>query len=339
MLRYTKSAALLSLVALVGCEQASQVLPLSSEAEEFSRTVPAEGALLSSVVGASVLLPPGAVPAGTKVSVAPVALSTEVSSGALASSNGLKIGPEDLIFSAPATASMKISQGEDLWLASVVVSSSNGVIENGDARVDLTNGIVESEISAAGTLMPVVPERAAVVRAGRISAAGQGIAGTSSGRATRELKGECGSPARRCADFKVEVSDNLLEISDHIAAIYPKISGEIKINGSGAKGRLSLAAPLRFKASKGTTISVASEISAEPTASSVVSEANGQVTITNVRVWGRVGAQERDETVTLTFTTVGKKAYVSLDQAFVARVGSENQKARIVAHIPLTRGE
>lgn len=330
------------LLTLAGCEQVSQSLPTGTLDQEISRVVPEQGSVLSSAAGASVVLPPGAVPAGTRVTMTPVALAARQPSGTLASAQGFELGPAGIALRQPAQVTLKLAPGADQWLASVVVRTPGGTLESGDALLDLTNGVIKGSVTATGTLMAVVPEAGAVVRATRIATASSSISvGSSTGSAgdgrTTALRGSCGAPGQRCDGLKIQVSDNLLAMSEQIAAVYPEVGGEIRIRDGKASGSLRLEAPLRFNPSRGSAISLVSEIVAEPTAASVVSEADGRITITDVRARGKVGSDQADETVTLTFSYAGDRAYVELDQTFRVKIGQEQETAKFVAYLPLSR--
>lgn len=336
--------AVLAVAALAACEQAAQNLPFGEQdTDPVERTVPAEGGTLSSSAGASVTLPAGALPGPTVITLTPVPAPASTPSGTAAGAHAFDLTPAGLALSAPATVQLAVDRARpDAWLASVVVATPAGTVETGEGSVDLTSGVAQGEISTLGTVSAVIPEPGAVLRATALS--GQGwspapSAAAASGLPTRALRGDCGAPGRRCAGATVQVSPSLVEMVDTLAVVFPRVSGEIRIEGGTARGALRLVAPLRVRVGGGkNAATVPGRVVAEPTAATVATEAGGVLTLTNVRVRGESGRQSAETVQTLTVQVDGARAWVVLEHAFQATLDDAGpQPVTVAARIPLVR--
>jgi hypothetical protein len=336
--------AVLAGASLSACDRAGQALPFdSASTDPVTRTVPAEGATVSTAAGASVQLPAGAVPAGTEVTLTPTAAAASPS-GAAASAYAFTLQPAGLNLASAAAVDLRLAGGRaDAWLASVVVSTPAGMAEDGGASVDLNAGLVHGQIATLGTVSAVIPEAGAVLRARPLGTAIRSVAPAAQPRAvitpTRALRGDCGAPGKRCAGLDVEVSANLLGLVDTAAVVFPRLSGQINVQGATASGSLTLVAPLRVRLSAGSTaITLPSRITATPTAQTVVVEAEGRTTLTNVRVVGESGHERGETLATLTVEHAGAQAWIRLEHHFEATITQGRREAvTVAARVPLVR--
>ncbi|HEX6042680.1 hypothetical protein [Longimicrobium sp.] len=336
--------AVLACASLAACERAGQSLPFDSASQEpVTRTVPASGGTVSSAAGASVELPAGAVPAGTAVTLTPTAAQPSAS-GTVVSPYAFQIEPAGLALQSPAAVDLRLNGGAaDAWLASVVVSTPAGVVENGDASVDLNTGLLHGKISTLGTVSAVVPDPAAVLRArplgSTLAASATPAPRAAAVGATRALRGDCGRPGKRCSGLVVEVSERLLNLVDTAAVLYPQVAGQITINGQTASGSLVLVSPLRVRLGARTTATtIPSQITATATPQTLVWEADGRITLSNVRVVGRSGQEQGETMATLTVEYQGAQAWIRLQHQFEAVVETGNREmVTVAAQVPLDR--
>ena len=336
--------AVLAGASLAACDRAGQQMPFdSANTDPVTRTVPAQGATVSSAAGASVQLPAGAVPAGTEVTLTPTAASA-LSSGTAASAYAFTLQPAGMALASPAAVNLRVDGARaDAWLASVVVSTPAGVAEDGGASVDLNAGLVRGEIATLGTVQAVIPEAGAVLRARPLGTSLRSVAPVAGPRAaitaTRALRGDCGGPGKRCAGLDVEVSQNLLGMVDTAAVVYPRLSGQITVQGATASGALVLVAPLRVRLAAGSTaITVPSRITATATPQTVVVEAEGRTTLTNVRVVGESGRERGETLATLTVEHAGAQAWIRLEHQFQATItAGRRELVTVAARVPLVR--
>lgn len=336
--------AVLACAALSACERAGQSLPFDSASQEpVTRTVPAAGGTVSSAAGASVQLPAGAVPAGTAVTLTPTAAQPSAS-GTAASDNAFRIEPAGLALQSPAGMDLRVNRGvADAWLASVVVVTPDSVVENGGGTVDLNSGLLHGEISTLGTVTAVIPDPSAVVRARPLGSAIRALSPAprhaATGSPTKVLRGNCGSPGKRCGGLVVEVSDGLLGLVDTAAVLFPRVTGALVINGQSASGTLHVETPLRVRLGSATTAtSVRSRITATPTAQTLVQETDGRISLSNMRIVGE-SANERGETLAvLTIEYEGTRAWVRVQHSFEALVeGGGREMVTVAARVPLER--
>lgn len=342
--RTFSGAALVAFAA--ACGDHANSLPFDTpQGEPVVRTIPAEGGTVSTPAGASVQLPAGAVAAGTTLTLTNTAAPATSPSGAAASPSAFRIEPAGLALAAPAAVGLTLTGGADLWLASVVVTTPSGTVESGQGSVDLAGGVLRGEISRLGTVSAVIPEPAAVLRAGPLSAATRQLAPASAPQTavadpTRALRGDCGPAGRRCADLTVEVSPNLLETVAAAAVVYPHLSGEIRLNGTSATGSLTLSAPLRVRLQSGANATtVPARITAAATPATVVTETAGRITLTNLRVTGESAGGRGETTATLTVEYEGARAWIRLSHTLEASVGAggAREAVTVAARIPLAR--
>jgi hypothetical protein len=329
---------------LAACDRADQPLPFDSgSVEPVTRTIPASGGTVSSAAGASVQLPAGAVPAGTAVTLTPSAAQAPAN-GTAAAAYTFQLQPAGLALAAPAAVELRVdAAARDAWLASVVVTTPAGVVEDGTGSVDLNGGLLRGEIGTLGTVAAVIPEAAAIVRAqplgSAIRSASAAPAAALTGAPTRAIRGDCGTPGRRCEGLAVEVGARLLALVDTAAVIYPRISGEIAINGTSASGSLVAVTPLRVRLGARTTATtVHSRITATATPQTVVTETDGRITLTNVRVRGESGRETGETMATLTIQYQGAQAWIRLEHDFEMTVeGGVREPVTVAAQVPLTR--
>lgn len=328
---------------LAACDRADQPLPFDSGSmEPVTRTIPAAGGTLSSPAGASVQLPAGAVPAGTAVTLTPTAAQAPAS-GTAASSYAFQLQPAGLALSTPASVDLRVdASARDAWLASVVVVTPGGMVEDGAGSVDLNGGLLRGEIGTLGTVTAVIPEAAAILRAQPLSTALHSAPPASAsltGAPTRALRGDCGSPGRRCRELAVEVGERLLALVDTAVVVYPRIMGEIVIRGQSASGSLVAVTPLRVRLGARTTaITVHSRIVATATPQTVVTETDGRITLTHIRVMGQSGGERAEAMATLTVQYQGAQAWIRLEHQFESVVqGGTREPVTVVARVPLVR--
>ena len=340
------SLAALACAAAAACSDHNSAFSLDGpDAEPVVRTIPAAGGTVSTAAGATVQLPAGAVAAGTTVTLTPTAAAATSASGTAASQVAFRVEPAGLALNAPATVDLMVGRAAaDAWLASVVVSAPGAVVENGEGSVDLATGLLRGEISRLGTVSAVIPEAAAVLRAGPLSAATRQLSAPAAPLAavatpTRALRGDCGAPGKRCGELTVEVSPNLLELVSAAAVVYPQLSGEIAINGTSATGSIALSAPLRVRLeSDANATTIPARITAIATPATVVTEVAGRITLSNLRVVGESGSSRGDATASLTVEYEGARAFIRLSHTFDAAVaGGAREPVTVAARIPLAR--
>jgi hypothetical protein len=343
MIRRRTALAVLACATLPACERAGQSLAFDAASQEpVTRTVPASGGTVSSAAGASVQLPAGAVPAGTAVTLTPTAAQGS-SSGTAVSPFAFQIEPAGLALQSPAAVDLRVDRSAaDAWLASVVVRTPEGVVENGGGTVDLNSGLLHGEISALGTVTAVVPDPAAVVRARPLGTTLSAVSPAPRGAATsptRALRGSCGGPQNRCGGLAVEVSDRLLGLVDTAAVLFPRVGGQLVINGQAATGTLQVETPLRVRLGSATTaVTIPSRITATPTAETRVQEVDGRITLSNMRVLGESGNERGETRVTLTIEYEGARAWVRVQHSFQALVESgKRETVTVAARVPLDR--
>jgi len=336
--------AALACTALAACDKAQQ-LPFEQTNDPVTRTVGSDGATVSTPAGASVQLPAGAVASGTQVSLTPTVAPASTASGTAASVNAFVLQPAGLALAKAADVDLTVNRAENAWLASVVVQSPGGLVETGDAGVDLATGVLRGQISALGTVQAVIPEAAAVLRAQPLGTAAVRLPVSPSYAAvtapTRSLKGDCGAPGKRCAGLSVEVSQNLLALVDTAAIVYPQLSGQINISGTTANGALAMLAPVRVRlASRANAATIPVRITAAATPQTVVTETAGRVTLSNVKVTGESAATKSETLYTLTVDYSGAQAYIRLSHQFETTVANgQREPVTVSAQIPLVRGQ
>jgi hypothetical protein len=341
------SLAALACLAVSACGERGQQLPFETPtADPVVKTVPDAGGTVSTPAGASVQLPAGAVAGGTTVTLSPVAAQASSASGTAAAQNAFKLDPAGLQLTTPADVDLSLNRAQAAWMASVVVSTPGGVIEDGQGSVDLATGLLRGSISKLGTVSAVIPEPAAVLRAGPLSAATAAVEPVFTPRTavavpTKSLRGDCGAPGKRCDGLVVEVSASLLDLVDSAVVIYPRMEGEIRITGATAAGALTLVAPLRVRlSSRANATTVPSRITAAATAATVVTETAGRITLSNLKVVGESGSSRGETTATLVIEYQGTRAFIRLGHSFLATVaGGTRENVTVAARIPLLRVE
>ncbi|HET7231505.1 MAG TPA: hypothetical protein VFJ16_15960 [Longimicrobium sp.] len=329
--------------ALAACDKGQQ-LPFEQTGEPVTRTIGDAGATVSTPAGASFQLPAGAVASGTQVSLTPTVAPAATSSGTAASVNAFVLQPAGLTLTRAAGVDLTVNRAENAWLASVVVQTPNGLVEAGDAGVDLATGVLRGQITALGTVQAVIPEAAAILRARPLGTAAVRVPAASYAAATaptRTLRGDCGAPSKRCTGLSVEVSKNLLALVDTAAVVYPQLAGQINITGTTASGALVMTAPVRVRlASKANAATIPVRITAAATAQTVVTETAGRVTLTNVKVTGESAATKSETLYTLVVDYSGTQAYIRLGHQFETTVANgQREPVTVSAQIPLVRGE
>jgi hypothetical protein len=213
--------------------------------------------------------------------------------------------------------------------------------------VDITSGIAHGQINALGLVTATLPEPGAVLRAGILSSATAQLApaprtdaAAAVATPTKTLRGDCGAARNRCGALTVEVSQNLRDLVDTVAVVYPRVGGQISISGATASGQLQLVAPLRVRLGGGrNSVAVPSRITAIPTATTVVTETAGRITLTNVRIHAESGQHAGDTMTTLVVEYQGEAAYIRVRHSFDATLGADRtEPVTVAARIPLHRG-
>ncbi|HEX6746296.1 MAG TPA: hypothetical protein VF092_03195 [Longimicrobium sp.] len=343
-MKHASFAALAAFCTLLAACERGQQLPFEQSGDPVTRTVGDQGATVSTPAGASVAIPAGAVSAGTQVTLTPTVAPATTASGSAAGTNAFRLEPAGLALAKAADVDLTIHRGEGAWLASVVVQTPSGLVESGDGGIDLATGVLRGQIASLGTVQAVIPEAAAVLRAQPLGTAVSPVRAPSfetTTAPTRSLKGDCGAPGKRCTGLAVEVSRNLLELVDTAAVVYPRLSGEIRINGAAASGELVMEAPVRVRLqSRANAATVPVRITAAATAQTVVTETAGRVTLTNMKVTGESGSTKGTTTYTLTVDYSGAQAWIRLSHDFETTVANGNREpVTVAAQIPLARGE
>lgn len=330
-----RSVWVLACVALAACEQTEQTLPFGSGDSKTTRQITDQGGVISSGQGASVEFPAGSLGAATGVTLTAKSQPAQMASGTPVGTASFQLAPEGTVLAKPAAVTLKLaSAGADAWLAGLVNSTPAGTQEIGAADVDLSAGLVRSEIGALGTLTVVVPERDAVVRAESFAALASGAAGTAAGALpTRKLEGRCGAAGDRCR-IRVGVSESLRRSVEDAAVVYPRMSGAITLSGGRASGRIELTGALKSRVGQvGDAEAVRVVLEAVP--ATVVTELPGEVVLQGVRVTGEGAGMAGAVTATVRVRHDGASAArveVTRDDV---RVNNQSHTVRVT--LPLIR--
>jgi hypothetical protein len=337
---------------LAACEQTEQSLPFSTAAgEAVSRPVPAEGGVVSTPAGASVAFPAGSL-SGTTVSIAPVAAPSAAAKSGASVSSGFALEPAGTALGEPAEVALKFdpaAAGERAWLASVVNVTPAGTRELPNTRVDLATGVARTDIAELGTVAVVVPAPEAVVELKRPGSASRAPSFARSGvvlagdGATDSVKVQCGQPDRRCSGVSVEASDNVLELVDGAAAIYPQIDqidGALRVVGEQVTGQISLNTAFRAQLKSGRSAENVqvnlSNTRIEATASTTIREDGARIVISGLR--GVSTAPGAPATASLTIQKTGaQSATIAVVRRFELR-NSDGQlePATVTVRFPVT---
>lgn len=278
------------------CEQTEQALPFTTDGSAaVSKPVSAQGGVVSTPAGASVAFPANAL-SGTTVSLAAVGSPAGAQKSGQSVSSGFALEPAGTALAAPAEVAVKFdaaAAGSRAWLASVVNVTPAGTRELPNTRVDLTTGTARTDISELGTLAVVVPAPDAVVELRRPGSASRAPSYSVSGRvllgdgSTDSVKVKCGKPDQRCSGVAVDASDNLLEMVDGAAAIYPQIEGALRVSGEQVTGNISLNTAFRAQLKSGRSSENVqvnlSNTRIEATASTTIREDGSRIVISNLR--------------------------------------------------------
>jgi hypothetical protein len=333
-----------AVAALSACEQTEQTLPFDTSTDPVSRAIPASGGVVSTAAGASFMLPAGSVPGGTTVTVTVTPNPAAGAAGAPAAPHSFSIAAGGVSLARPIDAEFRFArQDAQAWLASAVVVTPQGTVEMGEADVDIAAGILRAKLPAFGTVTPVFPAQGAVVAVGQIAAAGTSVAEApaavgSASLLTRGLRGECGTPQRRCTDLQVSISRNLFQYASAVSAVFPIVSGQIDFAGTGASGSLALTSPLRLRLHSGAAaVTIPVRVSFTPTAQTVVAETPGTITLSNVRVRVESSQGTTEETMPLTVTYTGTAARLTIQRNIGANLAGVSETSAFRATIPLTR--
>lgn len=286
---------------LAACEQQSQSLPFNVDsAEPTVKTVSqSEAARVTTPGGASVHFPSGSVGSNTSVSLSTVTAPAAAAKSGTSVSSGFKLEPAGLELEKPASAELKFAPPSDAaraWLASVVNITPDGIQEIGNTRLDLRSGLADARVGTLGTLAVVIPDPSAVVLVQR-SGAARSISALESEllpTGTDSVATECGDVDNRCADLSAAASENLLTLVEDAAAVYPRITGKLRISGVSATGEFNMATTLRLRLKSGASaenVDFAALI--RPTSGTVVTETASEIRMTNVyfRISGGTGDQ------------------------------------------------
>lgn len=316
--------------AVAGCQQDSQSLPF--DVDGGSETVKTVGTTapvrITTGGGASVQFPAGSVASSTSISFASVSAPAAVQQSGTPVSGAFRVEPAGLRLEKAATAELKFTPTADsrAWLASVVNITPTGVQELGNTRLDLRAGIADAPFRTLGTLAVVVPDPSAVVRVQRrgaslnVSATRADLLATG----TDSLATDCGDPGNRCAGLSATASENLLSLVEEAAAVYPRITGRLRISGATASGEFNLATTIRVLLQSGASAeSVDFEALIRPTATTVVTEDASEIRMTNV--YFRIGAgngsrtASRESVTTLVIPKGASNGSIAVTRTFQIR--------------------
>lgn len=293
---------------LAGCEVTTQDLPFDPTLEGVSVTVGPEGGTVSTAAGASLHFPEGALPSATEVSLHPTPAVPAPGVGTTASAFSFRAEPAGLQPRAPVEAALRIDTAPtgSEWLASVRVDAPDAVHEVGASQVDIATGVVRANVDALGTFSAVIPEPAAVVRAGLLSSPDADAQPSDTPAqagvdvSAQRARVDCGQPGNRCRGATAGVSANLLELVDSAAIVFPRIRGDVRIGLLSAEGSIELSAPLRFLLRSGeSATSLGLGMTASTTPETRVEHYPTHTTLTDIRLVVRTGEQEQISTTVL----------------------------------------
>lgn len=148
------------------CDQQDQDLPFAQDDETVETEVGEEGGAVSSPAGASVSFPAGAISGGSSVAITPVDPPTAaIGLGTAAWPVAFSLEPAGLVLDRPATVDLQVAPNdpERAWLTAAVNVTPSGVIPIGAAELDLTSGILRTQIDVLGTVSTVVPDSDQVI--------------------------------------------------------------------------------------------------------------------------------------------------------------------------------
>jgi hypothetical protein len=330
------------LVAAAGCEQETQKLPFDVDAATTG-TVTSQGGVVSNAGGASVSFPSGSLASNVQVSVTPSTVPASLNASGAAASDGFKIEPEGTTLTKPAELELKFAPtGDRAWLASVVGVSNGTVREYGATRVDLSTGVAAADIVRLGSFAVVIPEASAVYRVQAASRVEIPIVNAvQPGQRSRTVSVNCGAPGNRCTGLTVTATQNLLDQVKDAAAVYPKVSGTLTINGASASGSINASAAVRVQLESGQTAeSIELVALLQPTAGTVVTETDTQLRLTNVlhRVSGGTSSETAaaEEVTTLVINKSSGNGSIVIDRDFNIRVsGGSTQSANVAIAVPV----
>lgn len=332
-----------ALVALVGCEQQSQSLPFDVAAS-VTRTVGGQGGTVSTPAGASVSFPSGSVSGSVEVSVSATDAPSEVRAEGTPATEAFRLEPVGTSLSKPAELELRLSDSDPhAWLATVV-SSVNGVVRNyASTRVDLATGLVSAGIDQLGVVAAVIPPASAVFPVeSRRAAALMPVARSSTSLSVEQVVVACGNPGTPCSGLTVTATQNLLDLVEEAAVVYPSIAGGFDVNGGDVSGSIAASASLRIKLESGQT-SESVEVNAvlEPTAGTQVTETATDVIFTNVlhRISGATDSESatEEEVTTLVVPKSGAGGVVTIDRTFEIRnEDGDLEPARVTLTFPVS---
>lgn len=337
---------LVMLTLLVGCEQENQPLPFDPGAVG-SQTISAQGGSVSTPAGAAVHFPSGALSGSVTVTIGETEVPAQAQSAGTAASSAFAIEPAGTVLSQAADLELKFSKNIDpsrSWLASIV-SVTNGLVEeHASSRVDLSTGIVGTEIDRLGTVLVVIPSASNVfpVRAS-VSAALIPVSSPAVflGVTADSISVTCGDPDDPCAGSTVTASQNLLDMVEDAALIYPKIEGVFRIGATQVTGSITANTSLRILLESGLTAETV-EVNAvlEPTAATTVTESASEIRFSQVhhRISGS-GEQSGsvNETTTLVVPRTGSTGSVTIHRTFdIETSGGAREPATVTITFPVT---
>lgn len=345
-MRLTRTLTVAGLVlAVSACEQDSQGLPFDVDSAT-TRTVPAEGGVVSTPAGAAVAIPGGALSGPLTVTLAPTSVPGAVEGSA--ASTAFSIEPAGTLLDQAGEFEIKLSSSlasNQAWLTTLVHVSGGTVTESSGGDVDLGTGILTTSIDRFGTYLAVVPPASVVfpVSSGgpALSLSTLGGPGAFIGVTIDSLKAACGTPGKRCSGVQATASRNLLDLVEDAALLYPVVAGGLTINSTSVTGSVMARATLRvLLESLRTALSVEIHALLEPTALTVATQTATELHLTNMRVrvsGGPASGAAVEQTTDVSIPLTGSTGLVTVGRSFDIRVaGGATQPASVAFTFPVS---
>lgn len=332
------------LATVTACEQSTQPLPFEIEGSS-TRSISAEGGTVSSPAGASLTFPEGAVTGPMTVTVAPVATPTQAP-GTTASS-AFSIEPSGTVLEQPGLLEVRLAQPynpESAWLSSIVGVRGGVVDEYSAGRIDLSTGILTTDIDRFSTFVAVTPPQSAVFPVESAAGGSLSIAPDVTGFfgvTVDSVTVDCGGPANRCEGVSATSTQNLLDLVDEAALIYPELTGALRIGSLTVTGSIRARATLRILLESGQTAeSIEVDALLEPTAQTVAMQTENEIRLTNVRHRVSGGAsgsgQAVDEIAALIIPRSGPTGTATVQRSFEIKVaGGATETATVSFTFPV----
>jgi len=330
------------LTVLAACEPEAQRLPFGA-ATTVVREITSAGGSVSTPAGAAVHFPAGAFNGAYTVSLTPTAAPAMLRTLGEVASPVFLIAPTGVPLARSASLELKLTgeaNPDRAWLASVVSLAEGGPRSHGDSRVDLSTGFVTSRIARLGTVAVVIPAAGTIFPVGsRFSAASlASVVALASPGSTASVSVQCGPFEIPCTGTAT-ASQNLLDLAEEAAVLFPAISGTLTREGAGATGSIAVSASLRIRLKGGSTAeTIQVEALLEPTDTTVFSETPEKIELSYVRhrISGAEESSAQEEIATLVIPKSGEGASISIRRAFQIRTAVDVlEEAEVTVEFPV----